>query len=188
MTVVSGAQAKPLSLRVRPIFTPEGDYVCATQPKGWWTRQVPALQSFIARDKFGVDNPELPIHFTAPSFENRFFGVVEKDVKRAVVQEHRVSMPGDDTCFINALGGEQVVTSSLAHVYSFLITANHDHFFIFYVLDENKTLVSLSAYWDEPVHDGQSPGWYLIPGSVQDDSWHPVGVRIIFFQPTEAVG
>lgn len=129
--------------------------------------ELAAIASFVARDKFVVNTKgELSISYLGANFRANFLDVVEADVPAAVLRQRKLLKSSVDTPILAALGDEdptkvEKARVALAHVFSYLKTADRSLWFLFYVADAKGVVWVVRAHW----HDG---GWHVLALPVSD--------------------
>ena len=113
--------------------------------------QTRAIANFVARNKFVVDvQGELPIWSMNASFRAYFLDVIELDVPFAMLKQNKLLKPAFNADILAALGDTTKIEKArvaLAHVFSYLKTADHRFWFLFYVADAEGIIWAVHASW-----------------------------------------
>lgn len=111
-----------------------------------------AIANFVARNKFVADvQGELPIWSLSASFQRIFLDVIELDVPFAMLKQSKLLKPATNPVILAALGNTTKIEKArvaLAHVFSYLKTADHRFRFLFYVADAKGIIWAVHASWN----------------------------------------
>lgn len=128
--------------------------------------KLPAIHRFVAREKFVVNREgELPISGLGTNFETSFLGVEEEAIPAATLKQRKLLKRSVDASILAALGDADVAKVekalvALAHVFTYLKTANRKLWYIFYVADANGSAWAVLALWSDD-------GWGIEASSVR---------------------
>lgn len=140
--------------------------------------ELTAVARFVARDKFVADvNGELPISYLGDNFRANFLDVVETDVPAVTLKQRKLLKSSVDAPILAALGGEdprkvEKARVALAHVFSYLKSADRSLWFIFYVADAKGTVWAVGASWD-------GGGWLVGAFPVSYPVEWDAGIRVV---------
>jgi hypothetical protein len=140
--------------------------------------EVSSVARFIARDKFVVNTKgELPISYLGDNIRANFLDVVETDVPAMTLKQRKLLKPSADAPILAALGDEDTTKiekarTALAHVFSYLKTADRSLWFIFYVADAKGIVWAVGARWS--VY-----GWDVYAGPVSNPRGWGAGYNVV---------
>jgi hypothetical protein len=123
------------------------------------TVSFPEVPEFVSEDKFreGETVDGVKIKSVGKNFKANFLKKVEKNIPALDLREHRVLVKSRDAEVIAKLGGEQQVTTYLAHLWESLKSADHRQWLLRYICDEQGALWRISGYWREGLDVEASP-------------------------------
>ncbi|MEX2405065.1 MAG: hypothetical protein WD579_00515 [Candidatus Paceibacterota bacterium] len=148
------------------------------------TTTARGAKEFIAKDNFreGKETDGVSIIWLGSNFKSHFLGKIEENVEDTELKIHRLREYSRDIPIIHELGGEEIVETSLSHLWSLLkrqgqgedgdlLTNGYAN--IFYIRDSQGVLWAVRALW----FSGRR-GWYVEAYSIEYPSRWDGGYQV----------
>lgn len=145
---------------------------------------VAGTDNFVVSDHFKVGETDgVKIGVLGDNFKTNFSAKIEEKVPGADLRIHRLKKGSQDLPIILELGGEEIVETSLAHMWSMLKKQGHGqeghllangNWNIFYIRDDNGVLWAVSAAWSSFRQD-----WSIEAYSIENPREWFAGYQVI---------